>query len=281
MSFGGENSVKILIGFLIGVLFSAPVAADWKKARAAFDQLDFEKALEELLPVAEQGDIRAQLSVGDLYRVNPRIKRDFPKGASWYERAAVQGSAEGQAMLAMVYFHGQGVVQDYKQARHWSEKAAKQNWADGYYILGAIFAKGLGVRPDTLKSMSYYKKATELGNLPSHYYLAAMQAREKDDPDQLVSAMAMALVALLLDDGPKSPELRSMISVEQLTYGRDVVNNPLLFEKTEIAIKSYDLLQELRAIASPEQIAHAKKLSVLLFDRMRQKQKETTDVRIR
>lgn len=270
-----ETTVRFFVLLIIGLFISSAAFADWNKARAALNQLDFAKAISELLPVAEQGDVNAQLWVGDLYRLHPGKNRDFTKGALWYKRAATQGSADGQALLATVYFHGQGTDQNYSQAKRWSEKAAKQNSADGNYILATIYARGLSVRPDAVKAKKYYKKSTELGNLPSHYYLAAMQAEEKDAAHNLVSTMALALVATLLRDDPNLAKSQ-FVGVEDLIYGRDVINNPLLVKKTEIALGAYDLLQKLKDVASPAQIKMAKKQSLQLFERMRRKQKETT-----
>ena len=52
-----------------------------------------ETALEEWIPLAEQGDLTAQFNVGAMYKNGQGVPQDDQAAAMWYEKAAEQGDA--------------------------------------------------------------------------------------------------------------------------------------------------------------------------------------------
>jgi len=58
-------------------------------------------ALHWLEKAANQGDLQAQIEMGDIYlsAANNGIRQDYTKARHWYEKAAAQGAAYAQRRL--------------------------------------------------------------------------------------------------------------------------------------------------------------------------------------
>ena len=89
------------------------------KGLAAVKSGDFETALREWTPLAEQGHIFAQFNVGLMYDKGDGVPQDYKTAAKWYTLAAEQGHIFSQLNLGLMYLKGQGVLQDYKTAVKW------------------------------------------------------------------------------------------------------------------------------------------------------------------
>ena len=100
------------------------LSADFDKGVAAWEGGDYETALHEWTPLAEQGDASAQYNLGALYFNGQGVTQDYAAALKWYTLAAEQGSNESQAALSILYYEGKGVIQDYKSAQMWANIAA-------------------------------------------------------------------------------------------------------------------------------------------------------------
>jgi TPR repeat protein len=93
---------------------SPQYAAGW----AAYVKNDYAKALQQWLPLAEQGVARAQVSVGQVYDFS-LTPPEYNNAVIWYRKAAEQGDPQGQSNLGLEYMLGLGVPQDYVLAHKW------------------------------------------------------------------------------------------------------------------------------------------------------------------
>jgi TPR repeat protein len=75
---------------------------------------------------AEQGDTRAQYTLGHDYLVGAGVPQDQKIAAKWYAAAAAHGSAEAQFALGYLYEQGEGVGKDYRQAATYYRAAAER-----------------------------------------------------------------------------------------------------------------------------------------------------------
>ncbi len=70
---------------------------------------------ENLKSAAEQGDIRAQSQMGDVYLFGEYdLNIDYEKAFNWYKKAADQNDAKSQYNLAIMYLNGYGVKRTYQ-----------------------------------------------------------------------------------------------------------------------------------------------------------------------
>jgi TPR repeat protein len=89
----------------------------------AFGRGDYAGAMAIWQPLAEQGDVNAQLLLGSIYDLGQGVPQDDAEAVKWYERAATQGSAKGQYQLGAVYARS-AQVKDPFQGYKWLTIAA-------------------------------------------------------------------------------------------------------------------------------------------------------------
>jgi len=121
-------------GFVAGTLlacfaFANPVwADDFEDGLHAAWGLDYVGAYEIWLPLAENGNTRAQYSIGELFAdrlltYNDGEDRDYREAVRWFRMAAEAGSPQGQYHLGQMYHMGRGVMADFVLAYMWANIA--------------------------------------------------------------------------------------------------------------------------------------------------------------
>ena len=110
------------------ILSAAPVSADLSEdALVAFSIQDYQTAARLYRELAEQGDVEAQYSLGNMYYRGMGVPENYAEAAKWYRKAAEQGMAQAQSSLGSMYASGEGVPQDFVQAYKWLILALAQD----------------------------------------------------------------------------------------------------------------------------------------------------------
>ena len=152
------------------------VAQDTEKAISLY-----KRALEEALPLAEQGDATAQFVMGKLYDYgNGGIEINQQSAVRWYRKSAMQGYAGAQFNLGNCYQLGEGVKEDKTQAVYWYSKAADQGDPEAQYMLGLCYASGEGVKKNTHKAIKWFKESAKQGNRHSQHILQRIGVDRSD-----------------------------------------------------------------------------------------------------
>ena len=100
----------ILAALFFGVMnFSI---AGIQEGLAALKAEDYELALKEFQPLAEQGDASAQSNLGLMYKQGSGVKQNYKEAVNWYRLAADQGDADAQNNLGVMYAQGYGVAKN-------------------------------------------------------------------------------------------------------------------------------------------------------------------------
>ena len=110
---------RALLAAVLSLWFATPAWAGFDEGAAAYERGDFDTALEELSPLAEQGDAGARFILGLMYAKGDGVPHDYVAAMRWYRMAAEQGHAAAQFNLADMYKYGKAVAQDYVQAYMW------------------------------------------------------------------------------------------------------------------------------------------------------------------
>jgi TPR repeat protein len=209
---GALALVILAVGFVLG-LYSEPItqrAVELAQqmglmkrpqtidvAYSQYQKGDYAAALELLVPLAEQGNRRAQSTLGLMYYHGRGVRRDDVEAVKWFRLAAERGYARAQFDLANMYSEGMGVPQDYAQALKLFQRAAAQNYAQAQYNLGLWYAKGEGVEQDYVRAHMWFNLAAS--TFPASEgsgRLAALNNREliagKMSRDQLAEAQRLA-----------------------------------------------------------------------------------------
>jgi len=113
--------------------------ADYDKAFAAYQSGDFATALQELIPLAEEGHVDAQFGLAWMYESGEGVPQDYKTAVKWYTLAAEQGDALAQYNLGQMYRKGEGIPQDFTMALKWYTLAAEQGVADAQNQLGFMY----------------------------------------------------------------------------------------------------------------------------------------------
>ena len=119
---------------LLSLISCSSETTDLQKGLDAANNGDFETALREWTPLAEQGDAEAQFNVGLMYESGQGVLKDYKTAVKWYTLAAEQGNAKSQYYLGMMYYEGEGVIQDNIYAHMWGNIATSNGNDSGSYL---------------------------------------------------------------------------------------------------------------------------------------------------
>ena len=165
--------------FVVMLLALAPlpsVAQDFDVGLAAYASGDYDTALREWKPLAEQGYADAQNNLGVMYKHGHSVAQDHAEAARLFRLAAEQGDARAQSNLGNIYSNGRGVARDYAEAVRWYRLAAEQGIDNAQYNLGLMYGKGQGVAKDDVLAHMWINIAAANGNEN------AVEARDILDP---------------------------------------------------------------------------------------------------
>lgn len=185
-----KNSLRLALAiiFLAG---GAGAQAGLQEGIAAYRNGNYSAALKELVPLAENGDAKAQVLLGDMHNGGSGVPQDHAKAALWYRKAAEQGNALAQTSLGVMYERGIGVPQNDKEAVSWLHKAAEQGHAEAQYILGGIYERGQGaIRADLVQAHKWFNIAVASGFDIAQDNLEEIEA--KMSREQIETARSMA-----------------------------------------------------------------------------------------
>ena len=147
--------VRVRIYLFIAVLLvvKAVIASDYQKGLDAIGVDDYDTALKEWTPLAEEGNTDAQFGLGYMYLEGKGVAMNYMEAMKWFRLAAEQGDADAQNNLGLMYAVGNGVLEDQGYAHMWFE-VASSNGSSGA-------AKNRNASAETL-SPSEVKKAQKL-----------------------------------------------------------------------------------------------------------------------
>lgn len=117
-------------------LYFHVAVANIDQGKEAYFVGEYERALELLLPEANNGSSYAQIKMGFMHENGWGTERSFNEALNWYEKAATADDPEGHISLAKLYAYGRGVVKDYNTAEEHILKAVKLGHPHAYYVLG-------------------------------------------------------------------------------------------------------------------------------------------------
>jgi TPR repeat protein len=139
-------------------------AADFNTGLDAYMRDDYATALREWTPLAEQGDARAQTTLGWMYDNGTGVAQDDVEAVRLYRLAAEQGYANAQYNLGEMYRFGNGVAQDYGEAERLFRLSAEQGDADAQNNLGLMYIIGRGVIQDNVYAHMWFDIAAVSGH---------------------------------------------------------------------------------------------------------------------
>ncbi len=191
-----------IAAFLAALLFAAPaVAADFEAGLTAARAGDFAGALAEWKPLADAGDARAQLNLGQMYEAGMGVPLDLAEAVRLYKASADKGYGPGMLAYGMALQTGQGTARNKPEAFRWLVKAAEQHVPEATYQVGYAYHEGEGVEPDMVEAMKWFIIADEYGWREA--YPAGTYTADRLDPDQLILASQNAMAWMAAHPRPE------------------------------------------------------------------------------
>ena len=122
---------------------------------------------------AEQGQVDAQVFLGEMYREEKRVK-DLRKSFWWLNEAAKKGDARAQYVLGFLYYIGKSIEKNHKKSFEWYSKSAEQGVEEAQYMLGLAYEHGEGVEVNIKKAFENYTQSANKGFVPALYSLGKL-----------------------------------------------------------------------------------------------------------
>lgn len=136
-----QSAVKIVITTLFcTVIFigSGCSISDYDKGFDAAEKKDYISAFKLWLPLAEQGEARAQSKIATMYQLGYGVRKDIEKAVYWHTKACEQGNRLSEFLLGELYDNGHGVPQDHDKAVELITKSAAQGLRQAIDYLNSI-----------------------------------------------------------------------------------------------------------------------------------------------
>ena len=153
--------------FLAIFLLSSSTAfgANLQKGLAAFDEGDYETAMAECQPLADEGDVEAMFCVGRMYANGFGVPMNDELALKWYGMAAGEGHPEALYSLALMHANGWGVAMNDVPAAGFYRLAAGFGWIPAQAAMGYCYKHGAGVEKDLVKAYMWFDVAAHNGDL--------------------------------------------------------------------------------------------------------------------
>ena len=181
-----KHPLTVCVLILVYGCASSPA---YHKGLAAAENEDYSTAVALWIPLAEEGDARAQFKLGELYHEGLGVNPDISMAIQWYLLAAEQGDTEAQNNLGIIYDDGDEVRANFRTAMKWYRLAAEQGDPGAQFNLGSIYREEEAVQ-DYTRAYMWWGISAYLGNDLAGSLLEFVE--QEMSPEQVVVARKMA-----------------------------------------------------------------------------------------
>ena len=186
----------LILAALLSMLMPVQAAGnDFRKAEEAYMRGDYRTALKAWTPLAEEGDLTAQIYLANMYRKGKGVPLDYKRALKWYTLPAEHGNAVAQYNLGVMYNFGLGVLQEYKTALKWYSLSAAQGNIYAQYNLGRLYYLGQGVTENIVYAHMWTNLASSTGFEMSENLKSLVT--EQMSPSQIEQAQELARLCVV------------------------------------------------------------------------------------
>ena len=145
-----------------------------QKGLDALENKEYDKALNILQPLSDNGDAQAQFALGSMYGQGFGVSRDRKKSMELVQKSADQGNLDAVNRIAMTAGFSpmlkdeeiDKIMND--TIKLYEEEIAKNN-AKAMLLMGGWYESGFSVRQDIDKAIGLYKRASQNGNIEAAF----------------------------------------------------------------------------------------------------------------
>jgi len=168
----------LLVGFffLIWVFNSDYLRSDYKLGNDALESGEYSVALDYLIPLAMEGDMRAQYLLGYMYGEGLGVREDKEVEFKAYKKSADQGYKRAQFALGYMYHQGEFVSKDINKAISYYKLAGD---SEATFYLAELYYENNIISEDIF---AWYKEKAEGNNEGAQFYLGEIYYTGKYTP---------------------------------------------------------------------------------------------------
>ena len=164
------------------------------RGKRAYDRADWAKAIADLRPLSEAGDVRAMILLGNMYAAGNGVSNDHTEAFVLYHKAALAGSTDGMVAIGAMYRKGDGIGINTRLSIGWFERAARLGDQIGAFFYGINLYEGskgttYDLKPDKLGAYRWFRIAATHGDNKKMTYAAYKTAEKLTQdmpPDQVI-----------------------------------------------------------------------------------------------
>lgn len=139
-------------------------AAILQEAQTLREKKEYEREVRLLRPLAEKGNIEAQMHLGNKYLNGQGVAYDVHLALFWFQKAAEQGYTYAQNLVGLFYYQGlYGLKSDMAEGVSWIRKSAESGYAEAQYNLANIYFSGEGVMQNSKEGEKWLTSAATQG----------------------------------------------------------------------------------------------------------------------
>ena len=203
-----KKSTVIAAALMLTLHMGSVSANSLQDARSAIESQNYATALEQLRPLAREGNPDANNLLGQMYENGWGVEADEEEAARLYRIGANQGhldsvtslrglqnkafaveysqllplaeagNSEAQNRVGEMLEFGQGVDRDKQSAFEWYQRAADQGEVSAWHNLGRSYNFGTGVEQDFEAAEDWYRQAADRGYTQSLFFLGTLYATD-------------------------------------------------------------------------------------------------------
>jgi TPR repeat protein len=232
------------------------------RGKRAYDRGDWLKAIFDLRPLAEWGDDRAMILLGNMYAAGNGVNKDDKEAFQLYHRAAVSKNMnlDGMVATAAMYQTGKGVNINTRLAIGWFERAAKlgsQPAAFFYAIHRFQGSKGTtyDLKADHAEAYKWFRIAATKGTdkkLRRAAYEVSEKLAAKLPPDRVIEMNQAASDWAPSTPADIGPDPEAILVEEMKKKGETLEEGQMPEEKPQVVPKPEKPKDEGESLIPPE-----------------------------
>ncbi len=124
--------------------------------KTAYEKKDWVKAITHLRPLAETGDDRAMVILGNMYELGLGVIPNHQVAMDLFKRAAItKNNTEAMVNIGSMFISARGVNTSYSTGLQWVKRAALLGNQSGAFVTGTLLARGNRTKEDRILADEY------------------------------------------------------------------------------------------------------------------------------
>lgn len=187
------DAILIIFGIFVwlglGTYWTLVYRSDARNATVLYDHGFYSLAYKKALSASEDGDVKSQYLLGQMYLLGKGTDQDSQQGVEWLKKSAHQGNIDAQYILGIVYHEGaQSIIRDDKKSAKWYQKAVAGGHIYATNNLAILYDHGWGVEKNPEKAMTLFKQAAAEGDSSAMYNIGLSYSKSSSAHDLTLAA---------------------------------------------------------------------------------------------